>query len=190
MVKKKIKSAKSKKKLASSRQNVMSKSKKKLSKKTLTNKKKVLATPKGYHSVTAYLIVKGAMQAIDFYKKVFGAKVVLLFERPERIMAHAELIIGDTRMMLSDECLERNVRSPKSVGGTPVNLHLYVKNADAVFDKAIAHGATVLRAMENMFYGDRSGFIQDPFGHQWFVSTHIENVSPAQVKKRMLELFK
>jgi PhnB protein len=152
--------------------------------------KKVPAIPKGYHSIIPYLIVKEAKKAIEFYKKVFGAKEVMRMENPKGKISHAELKIGDAKIMLADEFLKMNARSPKAYGGSPVGIHLYIKDVDSVIKSAVAAGAKLTRVIENMFYGDRSGEIEDPYGHKWYISTHIENVSPAQMKKRAAEFGK
>ena len=148
-------------------------------------KKKVAWKPKGYASVTPYLIVSPAADAIDFYKKVFGAKVVSSMVTPHGQVAHAELMIGDSYIMLADACVEINALSPESYGGSPVSMHLYVKNADTIFAAGVKAGATILEPVEDKFYGDRHGLLMDPFGHTWCVSTHIEDVSSAEIKKRM-----
>ncbi len=155
--------------------------------------KKVSAIPRGYHSITPYLIVKGAKKAIEFYKKAFGAKEMMRMENSKGTgIAHAELKIGDTKIMLADECpkMGANLRSPKAYGGSPVGIHLYIKDVDSVIKRAVSAGAKLTRAAEDMFYGDRSGAVEDPYGHKWYISTHIENVSPAQMKKRFAELGK
>lgn len=148
-------------------------------------KKKVDWKPKGYHAVTPYLIVSPAADAIDFYKKVFGAKVTSSMATPHGQIAHAELMIGDSHIMLADACAEMNALCPESYGGSPVSMHLYVKDADAVFKAAHKAGAKILEPIEDKFYGDRHGLLMDPFGHTWCISTHIEDVSPAEMKKRM-----
>lgn len=160
---------------------------KKISKKKAV--KKVLAIPKGYHSVTPYLIVDNGTKAIAFYQKAFGAKLVKKIEHNGKKIGHAELKIGDTKIMLADECPEFNARSPKAFGGSPMSLHLYVKNVDKVVGRAVASGAKLLRPVDNMFYGDRCGCIQDPYGYQWHVSTHVEDVSTRELKKRAAEMF-
>lgn len=152
-------------------------------------KKKVMAIPKGYNSVTPYLIMDGAAKAIEFYKKAFGAKEALRMEKPDKRIAHAELKIGDTLIMLADACHEMNANSPKTLGGSPISMHLYVKNVDKVIDNAVAAGAKISRPIENMFWGDRCGLIEDPQGYKWNVSTHIENVSSRELKKRAAQLF-
>lgn len=169
----------------------LQKGKKKLVKKTLTvrKKKKVLALPKGYNNVTPYLIVKNAIQAIEFYKKVFGAKEVMRMERSAGKIMHAELKIGDSKIMLADECPDKGFHSPTSTGNSPISIHLYVKEVDTTIERAVAAGAKLKRPAENMFYGDRIGSLQDPFGHEWSVATHIEDVTPAKMRKRIAELF-
>lgn len=152
--------------------------------------KKVSAIPKGYHTVTPYLIVDGAAKAITFYQKVFGAKVGLKMEQHNgKRIGHAELKMGDSKIMLADECPEMNARGPKAYRGSAITIHLYVKNVDQVVKRAIAGGAKLIRPVENMFYGDRGGCIEDPYGHRWYVSTHIEDVSPREMKKRAAQLF-
>jgi len=150
----------------------------------------IKAIPDGYSSVTPYLRVQGAAKAIEFYKDVFSATERLRLPSPEGKIAHVEIVIGGSVIMLADECLERGAKSPQSLGGTPVCLHLYVKNADAVFAKALAAGAKQVRPVENQFYGDRSGMFSDPFGHSWNVATHVEDVLPAELQKRMAAMSK
>ena len=146
--------------------------------------------PDGYTSVTPYLIIDGAAQAIDFYKKVFQAKERLRIPGPNGKVGHAEIEIGNAVIMLADECPERGARSPQTIGGTPVIIHLYVPNSDDVYAKAVAAGATNLRPVTNQFYGDRSGGFTDPFGHLWHVSTHIEDVAPDELQRRMAAMRK
>jgi PhnB protein len=182
-------SVKAKKKFAAS---------KKVSKKTLTRKtrvtrpqkKKVQAIPKGYHAITPYLIVDNAVKAIEFYKKAFGAKLGLKMDRPDGKIVHAELKIGDSKIMLADACPELGARSPKEGSGAAVSLHFYVKNVDKIVERAIAGGAKLLRPLENAFYGDRCALLQDQYGHQWHVATHIEDVSTRELKKRAAQAFK
>jgi len=145
--------------------------------------------PEGYHSVTPYLMVKGASRAIDFYKKVFGATEIMRMPGPGGSVAHAEIQIGDSRIMLADE-QQGNYRSPEAFGGSPVSLMLYVPDVDKTFKQAIAAGAKETRAVEDQFYGDRSGNLVDPFGHVWTVSTHKEDVSEQEMQKRMAALAK
>jgi PhnB protein len=147
----------------------------------------VNAIPEGYPRVTPYLIVDGASAAIDFYKSVLGATERMRMGGPEGKVGHAELEIGDSVVMLADEHPEMGARGPKSVGGTSVTLHVYVEDADGVFERAIEAGAKALRAVEDQFYGDRRGSFEDPFGHQWDVATHVEDVPPEEMSKRMAE---
>lgn len=181
----------SKKKSPVAKKNVLKKPIKQTAKSTtVKRKKKVLAIPKGYQSITPYLIVDNAVNAIGFYKKAFSAKEVMRLERPGGKIAHAELKFGDAKIMLADECTEMNAYSAKKYNGAAISIHLYVKNVDEVVSKAISTGAKLIRPIEDMFYGDRSGMLEDPYGHKWTVSTHIEDVSPAKIKKRAAELFR
>lgn len=148
----------------------------------------VKAIPEGYHSVTPYLSVNGAAKALDFYKKALGAKELCRMDMPGGKIGHAEIQIGDSRIMLADEFPEMNFRSPKSLGGSPVNLHLYVEDVDSFSAKAVEAGLKVLRPVANQFYGDRSGQFEDPFGHTWSISTHKEDLSPEEMAKRMAEM--
>lgn len=152
-------------------------------------KKKVSAIPKGYQQITPYLIINNATAAIEFYKRVFGAKEVMCMGKPNGKVGHAELKFGDAKIMLADEHPEMQALSPQAFGGSPVSIYFYVKNVDAVVEKAIAAGAKLVRAVENMFYGDRSGAVADPFGYIWYIATHVEDVSKAQIKKRAAELY-
>ena len=153
-------------------------------------KKKVRALPQGYNTVTPYLCVNRAVEAIAFYKKAFGAKEIMRMPGPGGTIGHAEVQIGDSRIMLADEFQQMNFRSPSSVGGTPVNMHLYVPDVDKVVKKAVASGAKIVRPVTNQFYGDRSGSLEDPFGHVWHVATHIEDVPTKELKKRAAALAK
>ncbi|MGA7565205.1 MAG: VOC family protein [Terriglobales bacterium] len=150
---------------------------------------KVNYIPKGYNTVTPYLVIKGAAKAIDYYKNVFGATVVERMDGPNGKFGHAELQIGDSRIMLADENPQMGNRSAESIGGSPVSLYVYLPDCDKVVAKAAAEGAKILKAVENQFYGDRSGFIQDPFGHLWGIATHVEDVSPAEMKERMKKVM-
>jgi PhnB protein len=152
-------------------------------------KKKVLAIPKGYNSITPYLIVHNSKEAINFYMKVFGAKQVMRMDKPDGKIAHAELKIGDSKIMLADECPEMNKHSSGPTNNCSVTIHLYVKDVDTVVKTAIKAGAKLTKPVENMFYGDRAGGLEDPYGHNWYISTHIENVTPAQLRKRVAEIF-
>lgn len=146
---------------------------------------KVLAIPKGYTSITPYLIIKNAEKAIQFYKDVFGAKEAMRMKGADGKIVHAELIIGDSKFMLADVNAEMNAKSPESFGGTPVGIHLYVKDVDSIIKKAQNAGAKLERPPTDMFYGDRIASITDPFGHKWSVATHIEDVTPKEMQKRM-----
>jgi PhnB protein len=146
--------------------------------------------PQGYHAITPYLIVKGAANALDFYKKAFGAVEVFRFPQPDGRIGHAEIKIGDSMVMLADEHPEMGARSPETIGGSPISMLLYVTDADAVFNQAVAAGAKVVRPLANQFYGDRTGGVTDPFGHQWYIATHIEDVSSAEMQKRASEATK
>jgi PhnB protein len=144
--------------------------------------------PDGYHTATPYLIIGGAAQAIRFYERAFGATELLHLPGPDGRIAHAEIRIGDCVIMLADEVLDMGYRSPRSLGGSPVSLLLYVNDVDAVFQRAVAAGALVLRPVANQFYGDRSGTLQDPFGHLWTVATHIEDVPMEEIARHVRQL--
>ena len=148
---------------------------------------KTQVIPKGFHSLTPYLSVRGAAEAIDFYKKAFGAKEVGRLTGRDGSIVHAELEIGDSAVMLAEENIQWGNFSPQSIGGSPVSLCLYVKDVDAVFNKAILAGAKVLGDMEvkDQFYGDRTGSLTDPFGHKWSIMTHLENVTFKDMQHRM-----
>ena len=146
------------------------------------------AIPDGYQAITPYLVIDGANAAIEFYKTVFGAAERMRIGAPGGKVGHAELVIGGSVMMLADECPEMDARSPKSVGGTPVSLHLYVANVDEVVRRAIDAGAMLRRAVETKFYGDRSGVVIDPWGHIWNIATHLEDVSLEEMQNRMAKL--
>jgi len=141
--------------------------------------------PAGYHTVTPYLIVKGAAEAIAFYKQAFGATELMRFPGPDGKIGHAEIRIGDSPIMLADEHPQMDARGPRSLGGSPVGIMLYVEDVDAVVQQAAAAGAKIERPVKDQFYGDRSGGLEDPFGHKWHVSTHKEDVSMEEMQKRM-----
>jgi len=146
---------------------------------------KVRPIPEGYHAVTPYLVVRGAAAAIEFYEKAFGAEVRFRLAGPDGTsVMHAELQIGDSIIMLSDEAPEMGSKSPATLDGTPVTIYLYVEDVDAVFDRAIKAGGTSVMPLEDMFWGDRHGQLLDPFGHRWSVATHVEDVSAEEVEKR------
>jgi PhnB protein len=151
---------------------------------------KVRAIPEGYHAITPYLVVKGAAKAIDFYKKVFGAREKFRMDGPGGTVAHAEIEIGDSVVMLADENPQHGALSPATVGGTPVSIMLYVEDVDRTAETLTKAGAKTLRPVQDMFYGDRSGGFEDPFGHRWHVSTHIEDVSPEEIERRMRTMSK
>ena len=144
--------------------------------------------PEGYPRVTPYLIVDGAAKAIDFYVSVLGASERMRMDSPGDKVGHAELEIGDSVLMLADEHPEIGARGPKSIGGSPVSLHVYVEDADDVFKRAIEAGAKEVQAVEDKFYGDRSGSFEDPFGHQWHVASHVEDISAEEMSKRAAEV--
>jgi PhnB protein len=141
--------------------------------------------PDGYHSVTPYLIVKGAAEAIDFYGKAFGAEERFRMPMGDGRVGHAEIRIGDSVVMLADEFPEMDAKGPLALGGTPVGLCLYVTDSDAVYGRAVAAGAKVVRPIQDQFYGDRSGTVLDPFGHKWTITTHKEDVTPEEMERRM-----
>jgi PhnB protein len=140
--------------------------------------------PEGYHTVCPYLHIDGAAEAIEFYREIFGAVERIRMNGPDGRIGHAELELGDSVVMLADEYPELDVRGPKAIGGSPVVLAIYVDDVDDVVDRAAAAGATVTRPVEDRFYGDRVGQIEDPFGHIWSVQTHIEDVSPEEMQRR------
>ena len=150
----------------------------------------IKSIPDGYHAVTPYLIIKGAARAIDFYKRVFGATVSVRMDGPDGKVGHAELKIGDSIVMLADEFPNMGHRSPESLGGTGVSLLLYVDHVDETFKRATSEGGKELQPIRNQFYGDRSGTVQDPFGHVWTIATHVEDVSPEEMKRRSEEYMK
>lgn len=145
---------------------------------------KVKPIPEGHPSVSPYLIVDGAGRALEFYKKAFGATELGRFEMPGGRIGHAEIKIGDSIIMLADENPEMGARSPRAHNGSPVSLHLYVENVDTVAAQATGAGAKTLRPVQNQFYGDRSGTFEDPFGHVWHISTHVEDVSMEELHRR------
>jgi PhnB protein len=145
---------------------------------------KVQPIPKGYEGATPYLIIQGAANALEFYKKAFGATECMRMPAPGGKVGHAEIKIGNAIIMLADEFPEMNHKSPQSLGGTPVSIMIYVEDVDPFVKRAIAAGAKVLQAVENKFYGDRSGTLEDPFGHQWHFATHVEDVPPDEMPKR------
>jgi PhnB protein len=145
---------------------------------------KVKPIPEGYEGATPYLIIKGAAKALDFYKKGFGATEIMRIPASGGTVGHAEIKIGDAIIMLADEFQGLNHRSPQALGGTPVSIMVYVPDVDTFVKRAVAAGAKVLTPVENKFYGDRAGSLEDPFGHQWHFSTHVEDVPPDEMAKR------
>jgi PhnB protein len=150
---------------------------------------KVHHIPARFHAVTPYLIVDGAARAIEFYQQAFGAREISRMAGPDGKVAHAEIQLGDSHVMLADECPQFGFRSPVSYGGTPVSLCLYVEDCDAVVGKAVALGAKMIRPVQDQFYGDRSGTFTDPFGHVWTVATHKEHLTEAEIQQRAAALF-
>jgi PhnB protein len=147
--------------------------------------RKVRSIPKGHHSITPYLIVSDAKAALDYYHDAFGSEELMRLLTMEGKIAHAEIQIGNSVVMVADEFPQMNIFSPTTYGGTSVTLVLYVENADAIFHQALAAGGKIYRHLENQVYGDRSGMVIDPFGHLWSIATHIEDVTPDEMKKRL-----
>lgn len=147
--------------------------------------KPVSPIPEGYHHITPYLIVSNGAKALEYYKRVFGATELYRMDGPGGTIMHAEMKIGDSPFMLADEQPEGGYRSPQAFGGTPVSLMLYVEDVDAVVDRAVKEGASLVRAVEDQFYGDRTGTIADPFGHVWTIGTHKEDVPPEEMERRL-----
>jgi PhnB protein len=145
--------------------------------------------PEGYHSVTPYLAVRDAVAAVDFYRRAFGAELVMKLTMPDGKYAHAEVKIGDSHVMMAEENPEWGNTSPQTLGGSPVSFMIYVPDVDAAFARAIAAGAVQVRPVEDQFYGDRTGTLRDPFGFQWSLGTHIEDVSEAEGQRRMEAMF-
>jgi PhnB protein len=141
--------------------------------------------PDGYHTATPYLVIKGAAEALDFYKKAFGATELMRMPMPGGKIGHAEIRIGNSPIMLADEFPEMGFRGPQSLGGTPVSIMLYVEDADTVFNRAVAAGGKVYKPLQDQFYGDRSGTLTDPFGHVWTVATHKEDLTAEEIHQRM-----
>ncbi|HZI94659.1 MAG TPA: VOC family protein [Patescibacteria group bacterium] len=140
--------------------------------------------PDGFHTVTPHLTMKNAGEAIEFYRKAFGAEEIARMPGPGGSVMHAEIRIGDSPIMLNDEFPEHGARGPKTIGGTPVSIHLYVNDVDALFDRAVKAGAKVTMPIADMFWGDRFGKLEDPFGHQWSLATHKEDVTPEECMQR------
>ena len=149
----------------------------------------VKAIPDGHRTVTPYLTIRYGAKALDFYKKAFGATETFKLMMPDGRLGHAEIRLGDSMIMLSDEFAEFGGKAPATLGGTPVSIHLYVEDVDAFFKRALAAGAKERKPVMDQFYGDRSGQLEDPFGHLWWVATHKEDVTPAELQKRAQEMF-
>jgi len=145
---------------------------------------RVKPIPEEYRGATPYLCVNDGARALEFYQKAFGAKEVMRLAMPDGKIGHAEIRIGDAPIMLADEYPEMQFRSPRSIGGTPVNIVVYVNDVDALVKQAEATGAKVMRPPADQFYGDRMATLEDPFGHSWSFATHIEDVSPEEMQKR------
>ena len=140
--------------------------------------------PEGYHSVNPYLVVRNADRAIEFYKRAFGAEERFRMHGPDnKAIMHAELKIGDSVFMLTEESPDMKTLSPESIGGSPVSLYIYVKDVDSIFNQAVSEGATILHPVNDQFYGDRSGHLKDPFGHLWSIATHKKDLSPDELRK-------
>jgi PhnB protein len=150
--------------------------------------KSVKPIPDGYPVVAPYICVRGAAKALEFYKEAFGAKERMRMEMPGGMVGHAEIQLGDSVIMLADEFPQMNFHGPEKFGGTPVTLHLYVTDVDAVVARAVSLGAKIVRPVQNQFYGDRSGMITDPFGHSWNVATHVEDVSHEETAARAAKM--
>ena len=148
----------------------------------------VKALREGQHSITAHLVVSGASQALDFYKKAFNAEILGVHKTPDGKVMHAEIKVGDSTIMLADE-FPGFSKSPKSLGGSPVILNLYRDNIDELFDQAVKAGATVTMPLSNQFWGDRYGQLDDPYGHKWALGQHIEDVAPEEMERRAKEAF-
>jgi PhnB protein len=149
----------------------------------------VQPVPEGYHTITPYLAVENASEAIDFYKRALGAKERVRMPGPGGSVMHAELEIGDSVVMLSDPFPQASTKPPKELGGTSVSIMVYVDNIDSLYKQAIDAGATSLMEPDDMFWGDRFGSVQDPFGHSWTIATHVEDVSPEEMQKRSQEFM-
>lgn len=149
----------------------------------------VKSQPDGYHSITPYVIANDAAAAIEFYKTAFAATELMRLPGPEGKVMHAEIKIGDSPVMIADEFPEMGIRSAKSFGGSPVSILIYTEDADAMFAKAIAAGATERKPLADQFYGDRSGTVEDPFGHTWTIATHTEDLTPEEIDKRFQEMM-
>jgi PhnB protein len=151
--------------------------------------KKAAPVPKGYHTVTPSLFVSGAAKAIDFYKKALGAEELMRFPGPDGKIMHAEIKVGDSIVMLADEMPDMGGRGPKSIGGTPVSFFVYGENVDAAWKRAVDAGAKEIQPLADQFWGDRTGCLEDPFGHQWWLAQHLEDLTPEQIQKNAEAFF-
>jgi PhnB protein len=149
----------------------------------------VPAIPKGYHTVTPSLFVKGAAKALDFYKKAFGAEERMRFPAPDGSIMHAEIQLGDSVIMLADEMLEQGGKSPKTLGGTPISLFLYRENVDSAWKRAVDAGAKTIMPLEDQFWGDRAGCLEDPFGHRWWLAQHIKDMTDEELRRAAESFF-
>ena len=145
--------------------------------------------PEGFHSITPYLSIKGAKEAIEFYKKAFGAVEAFRLPTPNGEIAHADLVIGDSHIMLSEPCEESPMPSPEALGGSTIGMYLYVEDVDALFSQAVEAGAAIVKSVDDQFYGDRMGTLRDPYGHVWFVGTHKEDLSLEEIQARAAAMF-
>ncbi|GMU33305.1 MAG: VOC family protein [Planctomycetia bacterium] len=150
---------------------------------------KVNPIPEGFNSVTPHIVVKGAKAAMEFYKKAFGAEEVMCIPAPDGSVMHAEIQLGNSRVMIAEENPQMGCQSPKSLGGSPITVHLYVNDVDSVVNQAVKAGATSVMPITDMFWGDRYGMVTDPFGHKWSVATHTEDLTPEQIGERMAKAF-
>jgi uncharacterized glyoxalase superfamily protein PhnB len=151
--------------------------------------KKAQPVPKGYHTVTPSLVVADAAKAIDFYKKALGAEELMRFPAPDGRIMHAEIRIGDSTVMLGDEMLEQGVRGPRSLGGTPVGFFIYGDNVDSAWKRAVDAGAREVMPLADQFWGDRTGCLEDPFGHRWWLAQHLRDLTPEELQKGAEEFF-
>jgi len=150
---------------------------------------KVKPIPEGYHTLTPYLTIRNAAAALDFYKRAFDAQEIFRIASPDGKIGHAEIRIGDSAIMLSDEFPEMGANAPETLGGSPVMLHLYVENVDTLVDRAVQAGGRLERPVADQFYGDRGGMVTDPFGHKWWIATHVEDVPPDELERRSKAAF-
>ena len=151
--------------------------------------KQVPAIPKGYHTVTPNLVVDGADRAIEFYKKALGAEEIMRFPGPDGKIMHAEIRIGDSVVMLNDEMPDHGVKGPKSYGGTPIGFFIYREDVDGAWKRAVDAGARVIQPLADQFWGDRTGCVEDPFGHRWWLAQHIQDLTPDEIRKNAESFF-